>query len=834
MNTNDFLRLTDGVDEKYLAETVSKGRTARGKRSLQPDAPERIESVREQPRFRAGFWRPVFAGLLTAIAAGGAAAWFFALPKLRKDPGTSFAGAFPQNASGLLPDLSEFGIDTSEFVLSGKPYQGGMELDFAGARLTEASDIDTQTDNAYQWCYDTPRPSENWAEYDGKDGAVLIFDSKGKLRRFRNADSVMQLDASCFTGGQHMEFKKMDERCKAFVAAIIPENTPKLTPESIGASSQSNPTAYFSGDSYSGHIIMDNGGNIRFWYADYANMEGLTPDTEALDASAKDLFDSLAEGTLSDGSKWQIVNRSYVNLSGRVYGLYVVLMGRRFSADKEIAYGTRYYMIDAELKMSGLPEGAERAESLSLPDLSAFNIATEKMQKCDAPYAFDIRKPDDWGDDMQLLHGYEWFYQNEQPLEKWTEYRYSTWERLVYDSENRIRRFYAGKGLYQPTEDEKQRESELAEEARDRAEQFVRTVAPSMAYVPDTDYSFTDAADYCWELRWDTGSCMGVLTTDYKGFPISFSVDYTENPTVDTEKYDEAAKALFARIAFDKEWVPNERRFVRFCGKVYGLYTVPMLRCRGIDTLSCTEYLVIDPDGKLPETVICKSMPENLPDLKQYDLSKYGLDSELFYPVYCYYSFGSEVKRYYPAMPQMHDLRVLYRGVRDGQAVTVDEFGRIREIAGITMYSETDDGIGEEALRSRAKSLLSLIVPNSGDFREYEANPNEFAFSRKTPADFTDDVSIRLNPDGTLQSFRAEYSDVSWEYDLSAAADQLTQYYKEYEEQTGASLSVQREYFVLAGGCVYGFCDLDVFPDSNGIPRHSTVTICTEGRPAHT
>jgi hypothetical protein len=661
------------VDEKYLAEAVRTGKTARGKAkaalpSSDAESTEVYKMTHSESRF--GFLRPVFAGILTVVAAGGAAAWLFiGLPKLRQNPGGNTGES---SAAVTLPDLSAVGIDTSRFVRAEEPYIGGETLGFY---LT-----DVQTDSAYEWCYDSPRPCEAWVRFDAENGDRIILDGQSRLRRYRRAVRASEstkpgLDAAV-------------EKANAFAQTVIVGTVPEI---SVGEDDKPDHrySACFASDEIWGFGDMDAEGNVVEWYTDYANMDGRTADEAAFDSAAAPLLDSLAAGQLEGGEKWQIVKRKFISMNGKVYGLYDVLMGRAAAGSPEEmpAYDTYYYMIDLDGKVS------------QPADLSALGIDTASYQKTAAPYAYDIHDLYNLNGDTQMPAKYTWNYSYYPyaPHEVWDEYRGANGEQLVFDQQGNFRRFRSSAEMPQS-------EAPLSEQ-----DLKVRGAELVQAIVPGVDCNLTGGwFEGAYHVDWDAADasayrCGTVFMNSSGDIWYILNDCYALQSVADTGKYDEAARRLYEHERGSGSAEITDRFFIAFGGKVYGCYTFT-------EQESDVYRMIVDANESAASSSIKTGVL-----LGELDLSQYvKADTPVIYTIE---TALTEEERgmityewnYAAAIPSEEWDE--YRGP-NGEQILFDTNGTLRSVwISDTCPAETEI-LDSQALKARAEEIAHELVPS--------------------------------------------------------------------------------------------------------------------------
>lgn len=713
MKTTDFLRLTDGVDEAYLAETVRTGMTARGKdKTAEPafDAESTEVFTMTNTSSKFSFFRPVLAGILTVIAAGGAAAWLFiGLPKLRQNPGTN-----PGESSTAteLPDLSALGIDTSRFVRAEEPYMGGDTLGFY---LT-----DVQTDSTYQWCYDSPRPAEAWVRFDAENGDRIILDGQNRLRRYRRtvraAESTKPgLDAAV-------------GNANAFAQAVTVGTVPEITVGADDATDHAYSASFYS-DEIWGFGDMDAEGTVVEWYADYANMDGKTADIAEFDRAAAPLLDSLAVGQLDSGEKWQIINRRFISMNGKVYGLYDVLMGN--GEIQSTPYGTHYFMIDAEQAFS-------TDTAIQPADLAALGIDMATYQKNDAPYNYSICDLYNLNGDMQFPSRYGWFYPYAQPRELWDEYRGANGEQLVFDQQGNFRRFRSSAEM----PESKAPLSE--EELKARGETLLQALLPGCKLSSPKSAWFEGG----YKIEWDE-SDGSVYRSGTIYLNASGDIWYILNDccalqsVADTGKYDEAARRLYEHERGSGSAEISDRFFIAFGGKVYGCYTFT-------EQESDVYRMIVDANESADSSSIKTGVL-----LGEIDLSQYvKADTPVFYTIE---TALTEEERglityewnYATAIPSEECDE--YRGP-NGEQILFDTNGTLRSVwIGDTCPAETEI-LDSQALKARAEEIAHELVPSEAltvTDGEWINGAYHFAF-RNNSSDVLLNGTIVLNRSGKL------------------------------------------------------------------------------------
>lgn len=556
MNKREFLELTDGIDGKYLAEAVQRGKTARGKaKAAEPVSDAEVKEVHTMTQNRFSFLRPVFAGLLTVVAAGGAAAWFFiGLPKLRQNPGGT---PTESRAEITLPDLSEFGIDTSQFVRAEEPYTGGTEF-YNGLE-------DDQTDSAYVWYYPGIRPSELWVRYDAGT-SMMIFDQQGRLRRFLY--SVRALEGSA-------DAEKASANANAFTAAVLRGTVPEITLEELDAGDYAFTGAFYS-ETLWGEMVIDPEGFVWQWSADYTDMDGITVDTAEYDTAAASVFNAAAAGQLDSGKKWEIVNRRFISFAGKVYGLYDVLMGRQERPEDEIDYGTHYFMIDKDRRLPDSDSEPETQQTDSVPDdtplsgelFGEFDLS--QFTKTEQPYRYELptRIPDRNSDPERDIE-YEWRYSYGKPHEDWEEFRGPNGEQILFDRNGNVRVVRVSKETLQSTE----RLDDAVLKAR--AEAFLREVADPLKTEMSEGEWFEGALVFGW--RADDGMTLrnGTVALNPAGELWYLYHNWYPCQTAENQaEYDAEAIRMSETLIPAGEREVKTRNFMELAGSVYGFYRI--------------------------------------------------------------------------------------------------------------------------------------------------------------------------------------------------------------------------------------------------------------------
>ena len=330
-----LLRAMDGIDDRMILDAL----------------PEQYGEKRPIRHILNARHKALWAAAIAAVVGLN----IFAVMQLRgsfRTPGTSPA-VYPES----LPDLSAFGIDNS-FELKSTGYTD-----------------DDQFDSAYRWYYEGARPTESWTLYENKDGAQLVYDRQGRLRRFFNRPEIRDL---LYAGGDQEQTDfvglpdttGLSQTARDFMRTLFPDD-----PAADGISIFQNWVAddyYYSdfielSDSSFGSIYVTEESEIQKMHIsrNLGDMETEPSNSEKkrIEKAAKKLIKAVAyEG------EGEITEQHYQIINGKYYGFFDVLMGESTHGQPP-AYGTYYLMIDPD---GVLPDSLQSGtEEYSQPDASS-------------------------------------------------------------------------------------------------------------------------------------------------------------------------------------------------------------------------------------------------------------------------------------------------------------------------------------------------------------------------------------------------------------------------------------------------------------------------------
>lgn len=301
-----LLRAMDGIDDKMLLDAL----------------PEQYGEKRPIRHILRSKYKAVWAAAIAAVIGLNV----FAVMQLRgsiRNPGATTV-VYPEK----LPDLTAFGVDNS-FELRESPYVD-----------------DDQFDSAYQWYYAGSRPFENWALYENKDGAQLIYDRQGKLRRFFNRPEIAGVrytDEYDFA-----DTAPLSQTARDFIRTVLPEEAAAADDISLVLSYYGDEGGQFKDLSEISDgwvtIAVTKECEVQLLTVSHENSAPEPPASEkrAIDKAAEKLIKAIAyEG------KGDIIAKRYVLINGRYYGAFDVLMGRDDDPEA-IASGTYYLLVDPD------------------------------------------------------------------------------------------------------------------------------------------------------------------------------------------------------------------------------------------------------------------------------------------------------------------------------------------------------------------------------------------------------------------------------------------------------------------------------------------------------
>lgn len=693
----------------------------------------------------------------------------FALMKLRSDvpvnPGNSQGDFEPVDVE--LPDLSEFGIDTSTFAQQQTPYTDSEQLDLT-----------------YRWEYTEEKPRENWTQYKNEAGALLVYDAQGRFRRFFNVPEIAeQLDSEPVEDAQ-----QIDETILRFLQKTMPEQA--FDPEEVYTIRTGSETGYEN----LGITQLSNGGWAKYTLnndAEVCSVKVDLYDTPANSDFSIEEYNAAAEkliGVIADDGTGEITDRRFVIFDGKILGMYQILLGERSNEgteDEEVSYGNFGFLISPEYTLPEKPEETDQPKEtepndILLPDLSAYGIDTAEFTLLN---------------ESQVPLDGEWFYEGEpQPQVKMTVFQNPAGDTITLDNCGRLISYQRKDTQPIPVSD--------TEERTALKKEIIQTLTSPDAVI------------------WNDESTGGAyFNASYSWVHEVPANDGTTNATA----YVRQIKALaFVNLAEDNS-VQNIGIDYRIEPEQYQPYTDEALRLAELHySMTDPHYTAqnyVDIDGVV-YGVFTFETPEGTRELiarapQVYSFEQYGIggtytkETQELFTLPGIWPYDDE-----PAPAILCDVYVSEANVK----VWVDPQGRVIQYQAPDnlALSGPEYGLGQSGSMSQPliKNLTRAAEANFSDW--YEENNRFYNFLMADNSDMTTfaEAHVTMLKDLTLEYFCIDYLD--WEADAYPDEEALKDYAAE-AKRLGYIANLQYGWRITVNGETYGVFKQKGLGDFTGI-----------------